>query len=106
MRVRIEGIVYNTDTARAVGSRDNGRKFDQDAYFIETLYQKKNRGFFLWIDGIAAVKRIERPGWIYADGEDIFPFSDDQALVWMNKYGQRGKLLRYFPEEYEGGDHE
>ncbi len=106
MRVRIEGIVYNTETARAVGSREDVVNVWPDDSYTETLYRRKNGKFFLLINGSALVKGLEHPVKIYVDGEDILPLSDLHARMWMEDHGQ-GKLLeRYFPEDYEGGSHE
>lgn len=106
MKVRIEGIVYNTETARAIESRDNRLSTQDPDYYAETLYRRKDGRFFLYIQGCAFIKGLEHPGKFYVDGGDIWIMSDKRARQWMEDYG-KGKLLEsLFPEDYEVGNHE
>ena len=72
MKIIIDGKVYSTETAKEIGSWDNG--FSSDDFQCETLYVKKTGEFFLHGCGGAMSKYDSTTG-----GEHIIPLNYDQA---------------------------
>nr|DAF27431.1 MAG TPA: antitoxin [Caudoviricetes sp.] len=85
MKKIIDNKKYNTDTAKELGSV---RINEGDGLYEveETLYQKRNREFFLYGWGGAATKYSERVGsnnW--CSGARIMPLSYDEAREWAER---------------------
>lgn len=82
MKKIISNKVYNTETAKLVGTWDNNYGVRDFNYCSEELYRKKNGEFFLHGEGNALSKYAQR----YTDGmgygEKIIPLTYDQAQRW------------------------
>ena len=86
MKKIISGKLYNTDTARQVGSWDNNIT-DRLYWVSETLYQKQRGEFFLHGEGGPGSKYAEPSGQgSWSSGEKIIPLSYDAAQAWAEKY--------------------
>lgn len=78
---------YDTETAKAVGNRDNGLSYRDFGHVEETLYKKKTGEFFLHGIGgpnTAYAKRIDSNSW--SGGEDIRPLTVEEAKEWAAEY--------------------
>jgi hypothetical protein len=80
-------LVYNTETAKPLGSFYHGTVSD-NFYYHETLYKKKTGEYFLYGEGQAGSK-YARPAYgdteAWEGGEDIIPLTFDQAKKWFEK---------------------
>lgn len=94
MKKIINNKVYDTGTARKVGtwcSSEDPRGFQ---YVEETLFRKKNGEFFLHgLGGPASVYRVATSENSWKTGEKILPLSFDQARQWAES--------KLSAEEYE-----
>lgn len=86
MKRVIRSSLYNTETAREVGSiAPNGLESDDFSHFSETLYCTKAGKYFLHGEGHAnsryGVWRGNTGNW----GEKIIPYSYAQAEVWVKE---------------------
>lgn len=87
MKKIINGKMYNTDTATIIGSHTYGYAGDFE-YVCETLYRKKNKGFFLLGEGGAMSKYgVEDSPNSYSGSRNIIPLSVDEAKDWLEEYG-------------------
>lgn len=87
MKKIINNKVYDTDTAKRVGSWDNGRDYGDFSAVEETLYQKKTGEFFLHGWGGANTQYAEPAGtnW-WSSGARIMPLSFAEAREWAEKH--------------------
>lgn len=82
----INGKKYDTETAKMVGSWDNGYPTNDFHYCSETLYLKKTGEFFLFGDGGAMSKYSESCGTNNRCGScEIIPFTEDEAKEWAEE---------------------
>lgn len=86
MKRIIEGRLYNTETAVCIGNNDNGYLPSDFNYYKESLYQKKNKEFFLVRDGGAMSCCGRFVGGSYCGGTDIIPYSVEEAKEWCAQY--------------------
>lgn len=86
MKKIINGKLYNTDTARQIGSW-NSNITDRLYWVNETLYQKQRGEFFLHGEGGPGSKYAEPSGQgSWSSGEKIIPLSYDAAQAWAEEY--------------------
>lgn len=86
MKKIINGKLYNTDTARQIGSWDSNIT-DRLYWVNETLYQKQRGEFFLHGEGGPGSKYAEPSGQgSWSSGEKIIPLSYDAAQAWAKEY--------------------
>ena len=69
MKKVINGLLYNTDTAKEIGVLDNRSIFNRK---IESLYRKRTGEYFLYEKN----NRYEL----------ITPLETDEALAWINEH--------------------
>lgn len=82
----INGRMYDTKTAREIGSDSWGSRRDHQ-YWSETLYKKRTGEFFLHgVGGPASryAERIEQNMW--SGGEQIIPLSYGKAREWAEEH--------------------
>lgn len=82
MRKIINNRLYDTDTAREVGTHDNGEMPGDFGYVSETLYRKKTGEYFLHGEGGARTRYARQDCGLWASGEAITPLSYDAAREW------------------------
>lgn len=85
MKKVIDGAVYDTDTAKPLGTIESGEPGDFD-YYEESLYATKSGKYFLHGDGGAQSKYSQETGenrW--SGGEKIIPMSYGSATKWAEK---------------------
>jgi len=92
----INGKLYDTGTAKYIGSWNNGDLYSSYEYYGEDLYQKESGEFFLVQDGL--------PEW--SEGSTIFgstieTISDYEAREWIEEHLPADVYIELFgkPEE-------
>lgn len=86
MRKILHGRLYDTDTARYIGSNQSSCYKNDYRYFEEEFYRKKTGEFFLYGEGGPAsryAERLERGGCI--GGKQIIPLSEEEAREWAEE---------------------
>mgnify|MGYP004476383771 CR=1 FL=1 len=86
MRKILHGKLYDTDTARYIGSKQSIYYKSDYRYFEEGLYKKKTGEFFLYGEGGPAsryAEYLESGGCI--GGKQIIPLSENEAKEWAEK---------------------
>lgn len=87
MKKIINGKVYDTDTARELGSWANAGHWGDFSHMEETLYRKKTGEFFLHGEGGAMTKyakAVEQNSW--SGGSRIMPMSFSEARAWAEEH--------------------
>lgn len=86
MKKIINGKVYDTDTAKAVGEWSNGLTWRDFGCIEETLYKKRTGEYFLFGEGGAMTGYAERVGGNgYSGGSRIMPYTFDEAKRWCEE---------------------
>ncbi len=86
MKTIIKNKLYDTETAKLLGDYSNGDYTTDFEYYCEELYRKKNGEFFLYGHGGCRSPYAEKSGNNIKSGEQIIPFSDDEAKKWAEKH--------------------
>ena len=102
MKKIINGLAYNTDTAKEIDSYCNELPMSDFCYLEETLYQKDNGEFFLHGNGGARSAYCT----FYSDGsvsggENIIPLSVDEAKEWVETHSTVEIYETLFGEVFE-----
>ena len=97
----INGKFYSTETAKAMGSYDNGLGIRDFNALEETLYRKKTGEFFLYGKGGANTQYAESMGNGRTSGEDIIPLTEEGAREWAEAHLTVKEYIAIFgkPEE-------
>lgn len=87
MKKIIKGKVYDTETAKEVGSYCNGGNWRDFNHFEETLYQKKTGEFFLFGEGGPMTRYAEATGQnSWSGGSRIMPMAYKEAQEWAEAH--------------------
>lgn len=87
MKKIINGKVYDTETAKKMGSYSNGGGWRDFNHIEETLYRKKTGEFFLFGEGGPSTRyaeRVEQNTW--SGGSCIMPLQYEEAQKWAEKH--------------------
>lgn len=87
MKKIISGKVYDTGTAKELGSWANGGTWRDFSHMEETLYRKKTGEFFLHGEGGPMTKyaeAVDQCGW--SGGERIMPMTYSEAKEWAEEH--------------------
>lgn len=107
MKKIINGRVYDTDTAKELGSWDNGLGSGDFAVEIETLYRKRTGEYFIYGWGGPASRYARQVGQsAWAAGERIMPLSYDDAREWAESHLEADDYIAIFGDPGEDGDGE
>ena len=102
MKKVIEGALYNTATAKEIGSWHNGsRGFN---WCKETLYRTKAGKYFLDGEGGANSKYSSQSGNTWYDGERIIPVTPSAAAIWAEEHLDADEYTAEFGEPDEASD--
>lgn len=102
MKKIIDGAVYNTETAKELGSLHNGsRGF---AWSKETLYRTKSGKYFLHGEGGPQTQYGDWHGNTGSDGERIRPMSPQEARQWAEEKLEADEYAALFGEPDEAAD--
>lgn len=101
MKKIINGKLYDTATARKIGSHSASCSTSDFSYFSETLYRKRTGEFFLFGEG-NAMSRYAKPcsdGW--SGGEAIKPLHYEAARKWAEDHLSADEYAEIFGEIVE-----
>lgn len=87
MKKIINGKVYDTDTAKELGTWCNAGTWRDFNHIEETLYRKKTGEFFLHGEGGPATKyaqAVDQNSW--SGGERIMPMTFAESREWAEKH--------------------
>jgi len=97
MKKIINGKKYDTETAKMVDTYDNGLGTSNFNGFIESLYIKKTKEFFLAGFGGAMTKYSKSyDSNMSCGGNRIIPLTRDEALEWLESYSDCDTIETYF----------
>lgn len=102
MKRIINGKKYDTETARKLGSWDNGYYPGDFDYCECDLYLKKTGEFFLAGEG-GARSMFSRPvgnGWT-GGGSGIIPLSKSEGMEWAERVMEYDDYIELFPDTEE-----
>lgn len=86
MRKIINSKLYDTDTAKELGSWSNGGGWSDFSHMCETLYRKRTGEFFLHGEGGPMTKYAESTGQnSWSGGEKIIPLTIASARKWAEE---------------------
>ena len=85
MKKIINSKLYDTETAKEIGSTYNGLNCGDSSYCEEKLYLKKTGEFFLYGEGGPMTKYGRAVGDGYAWGESIVPIDIADAKKWVQE---------------------
>lgn len=99
MKRIIQNRVYDTETAKLMGTYDSGYGVRDFNYYEESLYQKRTGEFFLygWGGGLSPYARAV--GDSLGSGESIKPFSYEEARAWAEEHLEADEYLSIFDPE-------
>ena len=87
MKKIINGKVYDTETAKEVGSWCNAGSWRDFNHMEETLYKKKTGEFFIYGEGGPMTKYAQSIGQNeWSGGERIMPMSFSEAQKWAEDH--------------------
>ena len=96
MKKIINGKLYNTQTAKALASRDNHCQPGSFDYVTETLYRKKTGEFFLSGSGGARTIYAEPCEGGSRGSSRIVPLTEAEAREWAEAYADADKYMEIF----------
>lgn len=105
MKKVIDGRLYNTETAKLLGTWDNGHNPSDFMYEREKLYRTKSGAYFLYGYGGPMSRYAEACGnnnW--SGGSEIQPMSPDAAREWAEKHLTGDEYIEAFGEPEEASD--
>ena len=96
------GKLYDTDTAKAVGSYEPSPYKSDFNWFCETLYQKRSGEFFIHGEGNANSRYSRSCGQNeWCGGEKIIPLSYEKAKSWAEEHLDGDEYIKVFGEPEE-----
>ena len=101
MKKVINGKLYNTQTAKALASRDNHCQPGSFDYVEEILYRKKTGEFFLRGSGGARTIYAEPCEGGSRGSSRILPLTVAEAREWAEAYADADKYIEIFGEVEE-----
>lgn len=101
MKKIINGKLYNTETAKKIAEYSNGYGCADFYYVCETLYQKKTGEYFLYGVGGALSMYRESAGNNYVGGEEIIPYTEEEAQQWAVENLEADEYMELFGEVEE-----
>lgn len=105
MKKIINGKVYDTSTAKELGSYANYGSWRDFSHYEETLYRKKTGEFFLHGEGGPATRYAVPEGQnSWSGGERIMPMTYNEAREWAEKHLEADDYEAIFGEVVEDED--
>jgi len=104
MKKIIIKALYNTETARLVGSWDNGEGYGKFTRSDETLYQTKSGKYFLHGEGGAMTTYAEHHGNSTSGSEQLLPLTASEASEWAEEKLTADEYMKEFGPVDEATD--
>ena len=104
MKKIINNLLYNTETAKAVGKWTNGLYPNDFEYCRETLYRKKTGEYFIHGEGGGNSKYGIWRGNSGGPGEQIRPYTYEDAREWAEEHLDIDEYAKEFGEPEESPD--
>lgn len=102
MKKIINGKKYDTETAKEVGSWENGGSWRDFSHMEETLYLKKTGEFFLFGEGGPMTKySVSQVQNSWSGGSRIIPLSYENARQWAEEHLDADEYESVFGEVEE-----
>jgi hypothetical protein len=102
MKKVIDGKLYDTNEARCVAEFVSPECVNDFNYYEEKLFLTKNGRWFLAGAGNAMSKYSERAvGGGSQAGDGLFPLEPEEALEWLEAYGDTEDILEHFGSKIE-----
>lgn len=105
MKKIVEGKLYNTDTAKEIGSIFHGDNYGDFSHYSETLYKKRTGEYFLHGEGGPMSRyavSVSQNSW--SGGEKIIPLVYENARKWAEEHLNADDYEEEFGEVSEGGE--
>ena len=105
MKKIINGKLYDTDTAKEIGSRFHGEGSRDFRHYSETLYRKRTGEYFLYGEGGPMSRYAETIGQNqWSGGEKIIPLDYKAATEWAEKNMDADEYQAEFGDVSEEGE--
>ena len=104
MRRIIQGKAYDTNTATRVADWDNGHNTSDFQYCNEELYKTPRGAWFLFGEGGAMSTYRSHHGNNTGWGEQIMPYTPEQAREWLEQRDKTDELEEYFGKVEDAGE--
>ena len=101
MKIIMEGLRYDTDTAEEVASYNNGYCPADFNYIYRTLYRTERGNWFCVNKGGANTAYAESYGDSRSEGTRVEPMGDPDAYDLLEQWGATDALEKYFSGEIE-----
>ena len=102
MKRIINRKLYDTATAKEIGSYSNGYGAGDFHYLYEALYRKRTGEFFLYGSGGAMTKyRVECGNRCWSGSDDIIPCTEEEAMEWAEEHLDADTYMEVFGEVKE-----
>ena len=99
MKKIINGRLYDTETAKLIGSWTNGFSSSDFHYCTEDLYQKKTGEYFLYGSGGAISIYGKSHGGGMCWGDDIIPMTEKEVKAWAEEHLTAEEYMELFEVE-------
>ena len=101
MKLIIEGVVYNTETAELLADNWNGCDRSNFHFENEELYRTKKGKYFLHAEG-GGLSKYAKIGYGFSSfGETISPLSDDEVFEFLQSWNKVELIETLFPDRIE-----
>lgn len=104
MKKIIDGALYNTETAKKLGTWDNGIYGNDFRTVSEELYQTKSGKYFKHGEGGPMTVYAEHHGNSTSGGEQILPLTPEEAREWAEEKLTAEEYSAIFGEPEEASD--
>ena len=99
MKKIINGRLYDTETAKLIGTWRNGLGSSDFCYCAEDLYQKKTGEYFLHGSGgaLSAYGKLCGTDWCY--GQNVIPMTEKEVKAWAEEHLTAEEYMELFEVE-------
>jgi hypothetical protein len=101
MKKVLGGKLYDTETARRIGTWDSGVPEGDAAFVEESLYRKKTGEYFLHGRGSAYTIYGKWRGNTGSEGQEIRPYTPADAMEWAEEHLDGADYIAEFGEPAE-----
>lgn len=106
MKKIIRGSLFNTESARSIGSWDNGEQYGSFTYCAERLYQTRSGKYFVHGAGGPMTTYAEHHGNSTSGSEQIRDLTAEEARQWAEEKLSPDEYAKEFGEPDEAAGDE